>query len=82
VIEANSSIIINNKTFSPKSLFEVQVIERKASTNAEDDREVVLRVCEKSNSVLPASKIIKVSFSELQNLDVSVIQSNQDSCKK
>ena len=82
VIEANSSIIINNKTFSPKSLFEVQVIERKASTNAEDDREVVLRVCEKSNSVLPASKIIKVSFSELRNLDVSVIQSNQDSCKK
>ncbi|MFN6325835.1 MAG: protein phosphatase 2C domain-containing protein [Aphanizomenon sp.] len=79
VIEANSSIIINNKTFSPKSLFEVQVIERKASTNAGDDPEVVLRVCEKSK---PASKIIKVSFSELRNLDVSVIQSNQDSCKK
>ena len=81
-MEANSSMIINNKTFSPKSLFEVQVIERKASTNAGDDPEVVLRVCEKSNSVLPASKIIKVSFSELRNLDVSVIQSNQDSCKK
>ncbi|MFM6082222.1 MAG: serine/threonine protein phosphatase, partial [Dolichospermum sp.] len=73
MIQANSSINVNNQNFPAKSLF--QVIKKKANPNAGDNPEVWLRVCEKSNSARQTPKIIQVSLDKLQNSDISILES-------
>jgi protein phosphatase len=79
VIQANSSITLNNQPFSAESFF--QVIEKKTNPNNGNNPEVRLRLCEKSNPALETSKIVQVNFSELQDLakDISILQSDQPS---
>ena len=79
VIQANSSITLNNQPFSAESFF--QVIEKKTNPNNGNNPEVRLRLCEKSNPALETSKIVQVNFSELQDLGkgISILQSNQPS---
>ncbi|MBS3026898.1 MAG: protein phosphatase 2C domain-containing protein [Dolichospermum sp. DET50] len=79
VIQANSPITVNNKTFPAESFF--QVMEKKANPNAEDNPQVLLRVCKQSNSAPQTSKTVQLNFSELQNLakDISILQSDQRS---
>jgi len=80
VIQANSFINVNNQPFPAKSLF--QVIKKKANLDARDNPEVWLRVCEKSNSARQTAKTIRVSLDKLRNLDISILESDQPSCKK
>lgn len=79
VIQVNNPITLNKQTFPPESFF--QVIEKKANPNAVDNPDVRLRVCEKSNPAPENPKIVKLKFSELQDLaqDISILQSDQPS---
>jgi serine/threonine protein kinase len=79
VIQANSSITLNNQPFPAESFF--QVIEKKTNPNNGNNPDVRLRLCEKSNPALETSKIVQVNFSELQDLarDISILQSDQPS---
>ena len=79
MIQANSSITLNNQPFPAESFF--QVIEKETNPNNLDNPEVLLRLCEKSNPALETSKIVQLNFSELQNLakDISILQSDQAS---
>ena len=79
VIQANSSITLNNQPFSAESFF--QVIEKKTNPKNGNNPEVRLRLCEKSNPALETSQIVQLNFSELQDLgkDISILQSNQPS---
>jgi protein phosphatase len=80
VLTANSSITVNNQTFPAQSFF--QVIEKKVNPNAADNPDVLLRVCQKSNPAPKTPKTVQLNFSELQNLDISILQSDQpNSCQ-
>jgi protein phosphatase len=74
VIQVNSSLTINNQSFPAQSFF--QVIEKKVNPNAADNPVVRLRVCQTSNST---PKIVQLNFSQLQDLDISILQSDQAS---
>ncbi|MDP5015856.1 MAG: protein phosphatase 2C domain-containing protein, partial [Dolichospermum sp.] len=77
VIQANSSININNQTFPAQSFF--QVIEKKTNPNAADNPEVRLRLCQKSNPAAQTPKTVELNFSQLQDLDISILPSDQPS---
>ncbi len=74
VLTANSSITVNNQTFPAQSFF--QVIEKKVNPNAADNPDLRLRLCATSNS---PTKIIELNFSQLQDLDISILPSDQPS---
>ncbi|MTJ52387.1 serine/threonine protein phosphatase [Anabaena sp. UHCC 0253] len=77
VIKANSSITLNNQPFPAQSFF--QVIEKRTNPNAVDNPVVRLRFCQTSDSVSETPKTVQLNFSELQDLDISILQSDQSS---
>jgi protein phosphatase len=79
VIQANTAITLNNQTFPAQSFF--QVIEKKVNPNTQENSQVRLRLCQKSNPPLPTPTIIELNLSELQDLakDISILQPGQPS---
>lgn len=74
VIQINTDSNINNQSFPAQSFF--QVIDKKSNPKAADNPDFWLRLCTTSNS--PPKKI-KLNFSQLQDLNISILPSDQPS---